>query len=331
VLWVISEEPLAPTRIVRTIPRSLEAICLKCLEKKPQHRYESAEALAEDLRRFRNDLPVSTRRFVLPRRAARWVKRHPLITATAGFLIAGAVAFAALRPRPEEPPDPRVAAEQAAPQAKQILHKYCFECHGLDPNHVERDLNILVYSQLMDEKRRMVVPGEPAQSRLIQRIEDESMPPQKNEELPRVGLEERQILRTWIAGGAPPFPELTAEDFVVPKVEISPLAVKVKAIFTQKCRGCHKHDAAEGGIKILNHDMLVQKRMVVIPYDPAESELFRLVSYAPRGKQEKVMPPRDKNGKDTRLPAEEIEAIRLWIEAGAPPFAREKKSEGKEH
>jgi serine/threonine protein kinase len=50
---ILTREPEPPTRLRPEMPRDLEAICLKCLRKDPRQRYASAEALAEDLRRFR--------------------------------------------------------------------------------------------------------------------------------------------------------------------------------------------------------------------------------------------------------------------------------------
>ena len=51
VIQVISDEPVPPRRLNASIPRDLETICLKCLEKEPARRYRSAAALGEDLRR----------------------------------------------------------------------------------------------------------------------------------------------------------------------------------------------------------------------------------------------------------------------------------------
>src|SRR5262245_13356363 len=49
---VLNDDPLPPTRLLPSLPRDLETICLKCLEKEPARRYASASALAEDLHRF---------------------------------------------------------------------------------------------------------------------------------------------------------------------------------------------------------------------------------------------------------------------------------------
>jgi tetratricopeptide (TPR) repeat protein len=78
---VISEEPVAPSRLQEKVARDLETICLKCLHKVPQLRYGSALELAEDLRRFRSDEPILARPVSAAERTLKWIKRRPTLAA----------------------------------------------------------------------------------------------------------------------------------------------------------------------------------------------------------------------------------------------------------
>jgi tetratricopeptide (TPR) repeat protein/tRNA A-37 threonylcarbamoyl transferase component Bud32 len=90
---VASLEPLPPSRIQRHIPRDVETICLKCLEKDPRRRYTTAEALADDLRRFLAGHPIAARPVPAWVRAGKWARRRP-VAATA--LVSGAVSLLVL-------------------------------------------------------------------------------------------------------------------------------------------------------------------------------------------------------------------------------------------
>jgi WD40 repeat protein/serine/threonine protein kinase len=74
-----TQEPVSPRQINPAVPRDLETICLKCLEKEPQRRYTSAQALADDLHRFLNDQPVLARRLAGLEKVWRWGRRNPLV------------------------------------------------------------------------------------------------------------------------------------------------------------------------------------------------------------------------------------------------------------
>jgi serine/threonine protein kinase/WD40 repeat protein/Tfp pilus assembly protein PilF len=78
------EEPPRPRRLDRAIPRDLETIILKALAKEPADRYPSADALAEDLRRFLADRPIRARRTRLPERLWRWCRRNPVVAGLSG-------------------------------------------------------------------------------------------------------------------------------------------------------------------------------------------------------------------------------------------------------
>jgi WD40 repeat protein len=81
---VRSHEPLSPSRLRPKLPRDLETICLRCLQKEPGKRYASAGDLAEDLRRFLDGKPIRARPVRAWERVVKWARRRP----TAAALVA---------------------------------------------------------------------------------------------------------------------------------------------------------------------------------------------------------------------------------------------------
>lgn len=75
---VAEGEVVLPSKIRRGLPRDLETICLKCLERDPARRYASARDLADDLRRFLDRQPIRARRASRRRKALQWAQREPL-------------------------------------------------------------------------------------------------------------------------------------------------------------------------------------------------------------------------------------------------------------
>ncbi|HVS34287.1 MAG TPA: protein kinase, partial [Gemmataceae bacterium] len=98
-LQVVHDEPVSVRRLFPQAPRDLETICLKCLHKDPRRRYATAEALADDLRRYRDGRPVLARPTPSWERAWKAARRRPVVATlatactTALLLLLGGAAY----------------------------------------------------------------------------------------------------------------------------------------------------------------------------------------------------------------------------------------------
>jgi tRNA A-37 threonylcarbamoyl transferase component Bud32 len=97
VVQVLHDEVVRPRALAPHVPRDLETVCLKCLEKDPSRRYGSAEALAEDLERWLAGKPIGARPAGPVRRTWTWVRQRPWVISTVvGLLLlfTGCLAYA---------------------------------------------------------------------------------------------------------------------------------------------------------------------------------------------------------------------------------------------
>src|SRR4029077_2867287 len=72
-------DPLAPRLLTPRLPHDLETICVKCLQKDPSRRYQSAQELADELDLFLHHKPIHARPVSRAERAWRWCRRNPVV------------------------------------------------------------------------------------------------------------------------------------------------------------------------------------------------------------------------------------------------------------
>jgi formylglycine-generating enzyme required for sulfatase activity len=86
----------SPREFRPDLPRDLEAVCLKCLEKGPRLRYPDCQALADDLRRWEKGEAVAARPVGVIERSVKWVKRRPVVAGLLGLIVVMMVASGGL-------------------------------------------------------------------------------------------------------------------------------------------------------------------------------------------------------------------------------------------
>ncbi len=92
---VAEQDPIAPRLLNPAVDRDLETICLKCLEKSPARRYKTADALADDLKRYLAGEPIAARRVGVFGRSVKWVQRNPALFALSTLCILSVSGFIA--------------------------------------------------------------------------------------------------------------------------------------------------------------------------------------------------------------------------------------------
>ena len=115
VLQLRENDPLPPHRLNPTVPRDLETICLKCLDRNPARRYPTAREVGADLARFLAGEPIVARPRSWTEHSARWLRRHWVI-ATAALITASSLVASAVISRREA-----TRARASESEARQIV------------------------------------------------------------------------------------------------------------------------------------------------------------------------------------------------------------------
>jgi WD40 repeat protein len=123
---IAQDEPEPPRRIRTDIPRDLQSVCLKCLEKSPARRYATAGELAADLRRFLRGEAVLARSPSLLELGAKWARRRPAVAALCAVSLLGLLGLAGLgawhyREMEKKNVDLQAALDDAQAQRREVL------------------------------------------------------------------------------------------------------------------------------------------------------------------------------------------------------------------
>ena len=136
-LKIRDTDPVAPRELDARIPRDLETICLKCLEKEPGARFASAQALADELGRFLRGEPIRTRPAGMLEKTWRWCRRKPALAGLAAAIVALAVISTV------------AALGLAVARQKQEREQYYAEIglakHHIEEGNIDRALELLLH------------------------------------------------------------------------------------------------------------------------------------------------------------------------------------------
>lgn len=144
---VEKEEPLAPRRLHAGVPRDLETISLKCLEKNPARRYATAQALADDLGRFLRGEPVQARPVGWPAKLLRWAARRPALAAalslTSLAITATAIVATISAVRIDEARDRALTAAVSEKRQADAARRHAVRLHIAEANRRQADGDLI--------------------------------------------------------------------------------------------------------------------------------------------------------------------------------------------
>jgi serine/threonine protein kinase len=164
IMQVIKQDPVSIRQLNSVVPKDLETICMKCLQKDPAKRYESANALANDLNRWLNGDPIEARPMPASERALRWLKKHPAISssfAIAVVSIASIVGVLSLSNRKlTEQRDVAIQAELTAETQRNLAQARLVRAiEAIDRMMARAGTERWTKSPEMEEERKILLQG----------------------------------------------------------------------------------------------------------------------------------------------------------------------------
>jgi len=161
---VIHEEPPSPRKLNSSVPRDLETIALKCLQKDASGRYQTSQALADDLSRWLNSEPITARPTTWMVRSWRWCRRKPaiaglsamvLLSLVGGTVVSTSLAIQASRSaeNAEDRREQAVRAQDAEKEARELAERSAYNSDMLLAQRDWEDANIGHLKEMLDRHR----------------------------------------------------------------------------------------------------------------------------------------------------------------------------------
>ena len=123
---VMNREPMSLRRLDESIPMDLDTISLKCLEKNPDRRFQTAIEFADELDRFLNGHPIHSRPISTTTRFLKWVQRHRLLASLVAVLaltnIALIISMGRFATAITQAEQKAAAAEKSKQQTEEVLN-----------------------------------------------------------------------------------------------------------------------------------------------------------------------------------------------------------------
>jgi formylglycine-generating enzyme required for sulfatase activity len=200
------------------------------------------------------------------------------------------------------------AAVDFAREIKPLIESTCLRCHNEYEAEGGLRLDSLAAATSEELGAAAIVAGNPDESPFYQRLllpadDPQAMPPGG----PMLAPSQLQVVRGWIAAGAPWPDEMKLE--TQPRIDF---VEHVQPILEIYCLSCHGGEHAEGDLDLTTSRSAARYADLLVPFAPEESLLFTTSSAAPDDAQ--LMPPADQGGP---LAKDSIEILRLWIAQGA--------------